>query len=343
MADRADSDGRRPRCGARRRPTTSTPRSRSSARCCCRATPSRPRRAARRRRRLLQAGPPARLRGHPGAGRRRAGRRGHGGRGAAPRGLLDAIGGRAFLLELQAATPAISNAGRYARIVQDTALLRRLIGVAGEIAEIGYEEPDDVTKALDRPSPRCSSWPSGGPSTARSRSATCSTGHDRPRAGLRAGQVAHRHATGYIDLDELLSGLQPSTLNVVGARPSMGKCVAWDTELVDPATGELVTAAELHMRGATGRGCRSSRSTLTTAAWWWPRRRRSSTTASSPCTGSAPGSAAPCARRQPPVPHASRVAPSSSCKQGSTGAGGCRGSARAGSRARGCRAGPRAR
>ena len=63
--------------------------------------------------------------------------------------LLDAIGGSALLVELQANTPAISNAARYARIVQDTALLRRLIGVAGEIAELGYEEPDDVTKALD--------------------------------------------------------------------------------------------------------------------------------------------------------------------------------------------------
>ena len=59
-------------------------------------------------------------------------------------------------------------------------------------------------------------------------------------------------ATGYTDLDQLLSGLQPSTLNVVGARPSMGKCVAGDTLILDPATGELVTAAELHRRGQAG-------------------------------------------------------------------------------------------
>ena len=59
------------------------------------------------------------------------------------------IGGPTLLVDLQAATPAISNAARYARIVQDTAMLRRLISVAGEIAELGYDEPDDVTKALD--------------------------------------------------------------------------------------------------------------------------------------------------------------------------------------------------
>ena len=37
------------------------------------------------------------------------------------------------------------------------------------------------------------------------------------------------------DLDDLLSGLQPSNLVVVGARPAMGKCVAFDTPIVDPA------------------------------------------------------------------------------------------------------------
>jgi replicative DNA helicase len=45
--------------------------------------------------------------------------------------LLDAIGGAGVLVELQAETPAISNAARYARIVQDTAMVRRLFGFAG--------------------------------------------------------------------------------------------------------------------------------------------------------------------------------------------------------------------
>ena len=64
--------------------------------------------------------------------------------------LLDAIGGSSVLVDLQATTPAISNAGGYAHIVEEHALLRRLIGVAGEIAELGYSLPDDVTKAVDR-------------------------------------------------------------------------------------------------------------------------------------------------------------------------------------------------
>nr|MDQ2754864.1 hypothetical protein [Actinomycetota bacterium] len=58
-------------------------------------------------------------------------------------GLLDAIGGKMTLVTLQAETPATANAGRYAHIVEEHALLRRLIAVAGEIAELGYSLPDD--------------------------------------------------------------------------------------------------------------------------------------------------------------------------------------------------------
>jgi hypothetical protein len=63
--------------------------------------------------------------------------------------MLQSIGGPAYLINLQAGTPATSNAARYAKIIEEHALLRRLIGVAGEIAEIGYDLPDDVPEALE--------------------------------------------------------------------------------------------------------------------------------------------------------------------------------------------------
>src|SRR5947208_16321046 len=50
-------------------------------------------------------------------------------------GLLDAVGGPAAIVALQANTPAIGNAGPYPRIVEEHALLRRLIGVAGRLAD----------------------------------------------------------------------------------------------------------------------------------------------------------------------------------------------------------------
>ncbi len=139
-------------------------------------------------------------------------------------GILEDIGGTSFLLELTAATPAISNATRYARIVQDTALLRRLISVAGEIAELGYDGPEDVATALDEAETKIFE-------IAEHR-VTDSTKAITDLMGLviddieRLQEQGHSVTgvpTGYTDLDDLLSGMQPSTLNVIGARPSMGK------------------------------------------------------------------------------------------------------------------------
>jgi replicative DNA helicase len=167
--------------------------------------------------------------------------------------LIDEIGGQEILLDLQAATPAVSNAARYARIVQDTALLRRLIGVASDIAELAYDEPDDVTKVLDEAETKVFEI-----AEHRVTDRTLPIGDLLPLAlndleqRYEKGIAVTGTPTGFTDLDELLTGLQPSTLNIVGARPSMGKCVAWDTEVLDPATGELVTAAELHRRGLAG-------------------------------------------------------------------------------------------
>ena len=140
---------------------------------------------------------------------------------------------------LQNATPAISNAAHYARIVQDTAVLRRLIHVAGDIAELAYGEPDDVTKAVDEAESKVFR-------VAEERvvdstqllSETIKGVMDRLEETFARGDSITGTATGYHDIDELLSGLQPSTLNIVGARPAMGKCVAWDTPILDVVTGE---------------------------------------------------------------------------------------------------------
>ena len=169
-------------------------------------------------------------------------------------GLLETVGGHQVLVDVMASTPATTNAGGYARIVEEHALLRRLIGIAGEIAEIGYSMPEDVTKALDRAEAMVYD--------VNQRRVTDSTSKIEDLLGLNLDRLEQLYGrgdaitgvpTGYVDLDELLSGLQPSNLVVVGARPSMGKCVAGDTPIVDPATGELNTAADLHRAGLAGR------------------------------------------------------------------------------------------
>ncbi|MBO0893444.1 MAG: replicative DNA helicase [Acidimicrobiales bacterium] len=139
-------------------------------------------------------------------------------------GLLEAVGGPPALIALQANTPAISNAGRYARIVSEHAVLRRLIGVASEIAELGYEVPEDVAAALDRAEAMVFD-------VAQRRTVdTLSPIRDllaRTLDDLEAlygrGDAITGVPTGYHDLDERLAGLQPSNLVIVGARPGMGK------------------------------------------------------------------------------------------------------------------------
>jgi replicative DNA helicase len=139
-------------------------------------------------------------------------------------GLLDELGGSAVLVELQNATPAISSAARYAKIVQDTAMLRRLIGVASQIAELAYNEPDDVTKALDEAETKVFEVAERRVTdTTRQLSNLLAFTMDQLQETFERGTTITGVPTGYHDLDELLSGLQPSTLNIVGARPAMGK------------------------------------------------------------------------------------------------------------------------
>jgi replicative DNA helicase len=139
-------------------------------------------------------------------------------------GLLDEIGGIERLNELQNATPSVSGAEHYARIVMDTALLRRLIHTAGEITDIAFSEPDDVVKAVDLAESKMFE-------VAEQRTADTTrridvllneTMEDLERK-FEDDVAITGVATGYDDLDDLLSGLQPSTLNIVGARPAMGK------------------------------------------------------------------------------------------------------------------------
>ena len=93
------------------------------------------------------------------------------------------------------------------------------------------QEPDDVTKALDEAETKVFEIAEERVvDSTRPLDELLSVAMDRLQETFDRGTTITGVATGYTDLDELLSGLQPSTLNIVGARPAMGKCVAWDTD-----------------------------------------------------------------------------------------------------------------
>jgi replicative DNA helicase len=139
-------------------------------------------------------------------------------------GLLDAVGDPSIFISLQANTPSIANARHYAEIVEEHALLRKLIGVAGEIADIGYSVPEDVKAAVDEAEQMVFD-------VAERRTAdTIKPLHELLGAGLdrieelgQRGSAITGVATGFHELDRILLGFQPSSLNIVGARPGMGK------------------------------------------------------------------------------------------------------------------------
>ena len=138
--------------------------------------------------------------------------------------LLDAIGGPNTLISLQAATPATSSAARYAKIVEEHSLLRGLIGVAGEIAEIGYGLPDDVTKAVDDAERMMFQVAQHRQTDSMSRlHDMLDQTLDTLEALVERGDAITGTPTGYTDFDELTAGMQPNALVVVGARPGMGK------------------------------------------------------------------------------------------------------------------------
>jgi replicative DNA helicase len=140
------------------------------------------------------------------------------------RGVLEEIGGAAVLATLQSTTAAISSTPRYAKIVVENALLRRLIGVAQEISEIGYSLPENVPDAIDNAEQMVYEVARHqATETVEPINDLLGRTLDELERLYERGESITGVATGYHDLDEKLSGLQPSNLVIVGARPSMGK------------------------------------------------------------------------------------------------------------------------
>ncbi len=139
-------------------------------------------------------------------------------------GVLDAVGGAATLVSLQANTPAITNAEHYARIVEEKALLRKLIGAANDVAELGYSPLDDIEKTIDTAESMIFAVAQRRTSdTLAELAPLLDQALEQLEELYERGDAVTGTPTGYTDLDGLLSGLQPGALVVVGARPAMGK------------------------------------------------------------------------------------------------------------------------
>ena len=139
------------------------------------------------------------------------------------RNKLEEVGGASYITSLINQVPTSGNVEFYARIVERTAILRRLIHAAGQIAAIAYEE-GDAEIALDKAEQLIFNI--------SQRHARSDFSHMRDVLAEYMNKLDKLHErrgsivgvpTGFTDLDRLTGGLQKSDLIVLAARPGIGK------------------------------------------------------------------------------------------------------------------------
>ncbi len=139
-------------------------------------------------------------------------------------GKLESSGGHAYISQLPDGIPRVLNVEHYSKIVKDKAVLRNLITTAENIQERAFDASEDVDELLNT----AESW-------------VFKLAEERIRGGFvgikqlvkdnfarlekifSEGRRVTGLATGYTDFDSRTSGLQPSEMIILAARPSMGK------------------------------------------------------------------------------------------------------------------------
>src|SRR5947209_5174996 len=139
-------------------------------------------------------------------------------------GRLDSVGGNSYLIGLANRTPTAVHAEYYARIVERTSVLRRLISAGGDIAALGYSEDKEVEQTLDKAeqllfavSQRTIS------KDFASIEQVLNDYYDRIESIQHNPGGMVGVPSGFHDLDEVTGGLQQSDLIIMAARPGGGK------------------------------------------------------------------------------------------------------------------------
>jgi replicative DNA helicase len=164
-------------------------------------------------------------------------------------GEFEQVGGGSYVAGLIDTIPRLENIEQYTKIVKDKATLRRLIATSNQIIASCFEQEQDTAQIIDH-----------------AEKSIFAIAEDRMREGFTdVGTIAHKRLeeieamagraemitgvpTGFTDLDKMTAGLQRSDLVVVAARPSMGKCLAYDSEIV-LADGSVATIEEVYRAG----------------------------------------------------------------------------------------------
>jgi replicative DNA helicase len=138
--------------------------------------------------------------------------------------LMERIGGPAALADVADYETTAAHVIHHARIVRDKAIKRRLIGVATELVEIGYDDGDRAERLLDQAESRIFEISrENARESFRSLHDEMQSAFDYVEAVMGRGGELTGVPTGFKQLDEKTGGLQRGELIILAARPSMGK------------------------------------------------------------------------------------------------------------------------
>jgi replicative DNA helicase len=151
-------------------------------------------------------------------------------------GDIGRMGGAPYLHTLIASVPTAANAGYYAKIVRERAILRRLVEVGTRIVQLGYSGDGDADDLVDRAEAEVYSVTDRRVSEDYAPLSEIMPGalDEIEAIGSRGGSLTGV-PTGFADLDALTNGLHPGQMIVIAARPAIGKALALDTPLATPA------------------------------------------------------------------------------------------------------------
>jgi replicative DNA helicase len=155
------------------------------------------------------------------------------------RGELARVGGAPYLHTLIATVPTAANAGYYAEIVAEKAILRRLVEAGTRIVQYGYgaaHEGGEINEVVDRA--QAAIYEVTERRTSEDYVALeelLQPTMDEIDAIASRGGSAQGVPTGFADLDDVTNGLHPGQMIIVAARPGVGKALALDTPLPTPA------------------------------------------------------------------------------------------------------------
>jgi replicative DNA helicase len=163
-------------------------------------------------------------------------------------GKLEDVGGATYLASLPNVVPTAANVDYYASIVLEKAMLRALINAGTHIAAMGYEGADDVEALIDHAERLVFG-------IASRRSAQdfeaikeiLKESFEKIDKRYQEKGTVTGIATGFTDFDMHTSGLQPSDMIIVAARPSVGKCLSYDSEIL-LEDGSIATIEEVYHR-----------------------------------------------------------------------------------------------